>query len=117
MDIPKQIQDKINQFQGLQNQLQAVVVQKQQLTLQNAEIENAITALGKVEKQKVYEAVGPLFIETDKKTSETKLGEDKEVISTRIQMLGKQEKKLTEKLKELSMEIQTELQRGGITAG
>lgn len=117
MNIPKQVQDKINQFQGLQNQLQAVVVQKQQMILQNADIENAMKALEKVEKQKVYEAVGPLFMETDKKTSEKKLSDDKEVISTRIQMLEKQEKKLTEKLKELSTEIQTELQSSGVTAG
>ncbi|MBN2014770.1 MAG: prefoldin subunit beta [Candidatus Altiarchaeota archaeon] len=117
MEIPKQVQDKINQFQGLQNQLQAVVLQKQQMILQNADNENAITALEKVDKQKIYEAIGPLFIETDKETTEKKLKDDKEVITTRVQMLEKQEKKLTEKLKELSAEIQTELQAGRVTAG
>jgi chaperonin cofactor prefoldin len=33
MDIPKEVQDKLAQFQNLQNQLQMIVLQKQQLTL------------------------------------------------------------------------------------
>ncbi len=117
MNIPKQIQDKVNQFQGLQNQLQAVVMQKQQLMLQSAEIDNTLTTLEKINDERIYESVGPLFIETDKPASEKKLGDNKEIINTRIQMLEKQEKKLTDKLRELSAEIQTDLQGSGITAG
>lgn len=117
MNIPKQIQDKVNQFQGLQNQLQSIALQKQQLILQSADIDNALAALEKIEKEDVYEAVGPLLIETDKKTSEKKLKENKDVVNTRVQMLEKQEKKLTEKLKELSAEIQTDLQGSGIVGG
>lgn len=118
MEISKQTQDKISQFQNLQNQLQAVILQKQQMTLQVADIDNALTALQKVDKQKVYEAVGPLLIETTKEESQKKLQENKEVTEARIQMLEKQEKKITEKLKELGAEIQTEI-RGGTppTAG
>ncbi|RLI88544.1 MAG: prefoldin subunit beta [Candidatus Altiarchaeales archaeon] len=117
MDIPKQIQDKVNQFQGLQNQLQAIVLQKQQLILQSTDIDNALTALEKIDKERLYEATGPLLIETDKPTSEKKLRENKDVINARIQMLEKQEKKLTDKLKELSTEIQADLQGSGIMGG
>jgi prefoldin beta subunit len=116
MDVPRQIQDKINQFQTLQNQLQAVMMQKQQMTLQSADIDAALAALEKTDKQKVYEAVGPILIETTKADSEKKLKENKELMTTRVGMLDKQEKKLTEKLKELSAEIQSEI-RGGASAG
>ena len=110
MEMPKQIQDKINQFQGLQNQLQAIVMQKQQFSLQTTEIENAINALKEVDKERVYEAVGPILIEKDKKAADEKLQEQSELIKTRLAMFEKQEKKLTEKLQELSQEIQSGLQ-------
>jgi prefoldin beta subunit len=89
------------------------MMQKQQMTLQTADIDNALAALEKVDKQKVYEAVGPLLIESTKADSEKKLTESKEMIAARTQMLDKQEKKLTEKLKELSSEIQSEIRGGG----
>jgi prefoldin beta subunit len=117
MDIPKQIQDKVNQFQGMQNQLQAVVMQKQQMILQSAEIDNALKALEKVDKEQVYEAAGPLLIESKKATSEKKLKESKEVIDARLKTLEAQEKKLSERLRELGTEIQMDLQGSGITAG
>jgi prefoldin beta subunit len=117
MEVPRQIQDKINQFQTLQNQLQAVMMQKQQMTLQSADIDSALTALEKAGKPKVYEAVGPILIETTKEDSEKKLKENKELMTTRVVMLEKQEKKLTEKLKELSTEIQSELRGGTQDAG
>ncbi|HDH41217.1 MAG TPA: prefoldin subunit beta [Candidatus Altiarchaeales archaeon] len=117
MDIPRQVQDRINQFQGLQNQLQAIVLQKQQLILQSTDIDNALTALKKIDKERLYEATGPLLIETDKPTSEKKLRENKDVINAKIQMLERQEKKLTEKLKELSTEIRADLEGSGIVGG
>ncbi len=117
MNMSKQLQDKINQFQGLQNQLQSLIMQKQQMTLQSADIENALKALEGVDKQKIYTAVGPLFIESEKEETEKKLKEQKEILETRIQMFDKQEKKLTEKLKNLNLELQAELQSGAIQGG
>lgn len=107
--IPKQVQDKLVQFQGLQNQLQLTSMQKQQLVLQSADIENALSALEKTSIERIYKIAGPLIIETNKQDSEKKLREDKEVTETRIKMLEKQEKKLTEKLEELRTELQNML--------
>ncbi len=110
--IPKQLQDKIAQFQTLQGQLQMISMQKQQLFIQSAEIDNALKALEDVSGEKVYRAAGPLLIETTKADSEKKLKEDKELAGTRLKMIEKQETKLTEKLEELRSELQTMMKPG-----
>lgn len=104
--MPKQLQDKLAQFQTLQNQLQLTSMQKQQFFLQSAETDNALKALEEASSEKIYRTAGPLLIETTKDASEKKLKEDKELAETRIKMLEKQEKKMIEKLDELRTEIQ-----------
>lgn len=110
--IPKQLQDKIAQFQALQSQLQMMSMQKQQIMMQSMDSENALKALEGVTGEKVYRVAGPLLIETTKDASEKKLKEDKELCDTRIKMIEKQEAKLTEKLDELRNELQTLMKPG-----
>lgn len=119
--IPKEAQDKIAQFQGLQNQLQMISMQRQQLILQSADVDNALTELENVTGEKIYEAVGPLLIETNKESSGKKLRDNKEMVSTRIKILEKQEQKISNRLNELKTELQSLLrigeERGVVTAG
>lgn len=105
--IPKEVQDKLAQFQGLQNQLQMISMQKQQLMLQSADIDNALAELEKITVEKIYEAVGPLLIETNKEVSEKKLKDNKEIVNTRIKILEKQEQKGSSRLNELRTELQS----------
>ncbi len=119
--IPKEVQDKLAQFQGLQNQLQMISLQKQQFMLQSAEIDNALAELEKTSEGKIYEAVGPLFIETNKEGSNKKLKDSKETVGARIKILEKQEQKINARLDELKTELQELLKSGEgtglITAG
>jgi prefoldin beta subunit len=113
MDIPPQVQDKLAQFQTLQQQLQLLGLQKQQLLVQGNDVDNALEELGKIsEKEKVYRAVGMLLIESSKSESEKALKEEKELGDTRVKILEKQEKKLTEKFDELRKELQAMLGKG-----
>ena len=89
-----------------------ISMQKQQLFIQSAEIDNALKALEGVSGEKVYRAAGPLLIETTKADSEKKLKDDKELSATRLKMIEKQETKLTEKLDELRTELQTMMKPG-----
>lgn len=108
MDLSPQVQDKLAQFQTLQQQLQLVALQKQQLNAVKNEAENALTELSKIsEKQKVYKAAGMLLIESSKGDSEKTLNEEKELSETRIGVLERQEKKLSEKYEELRKELQS----------
>lgn len=106
-EIPKQLQDKLAQFQTLQQQLQMISMQKQQMVLQNAEIENAQKELEEFKEGKVYRIVGPLLVETSKGDSEKKLKDDQDLNKTRIGVLERQEKKLAEKLNEMRTELQS----------
>ena len=113
MDVPKNIQDKLAQFQGVQNQLQVLGSQKQQLVMQNMEVDNASEEVGKAGGGKIYKAAGSLLIETNKKDSEKYLKETKDTVDTRVKILEKQEKKLTDKFTELKGELESMLGQGG----
>ncbi|MBD3260906.1 MAG: prefoldin subunit beta [Candidatus Altiarchaeales archaeon] len=112
MDVPKQVQDKLAQFQNLQNQLQMVATQKQQFMLRNADIEGASQELSKAGEGKIYRMAGTLFVETNKGDCEKNLGEEKESNESRVNVLENQEKKLTQKLNELKGELQGMLGQG-----
>lgn len=111
--IPKQLQDKISQYQNLQGQLQLASMQRQQVSMQAADIVNALKALEEAGHGKIYRAAGPLLIEAGKEASVKRLNEDKELAEAREKMLEKQEKKLTEKFEEMRQEIQGMLKSMG----
>ena len=120
MEIPKQVQDKLAQFQGLQNQMQMVLMQKHQLNVRQKEIELALEELGKVKNEKIYRIAGSLLIETNKKDSKKSLGDDKEITETQIKVMEKQENKLRSKIEGLNAELQNMLrgvETGGVGAG
>ena len=66
-EIPNELQNKIAQFQTLQQQLQMVAMQKQQLGMDKAESEDAVEQLTE-SKGDVYKSVGPLLIKAEKTT-------------------------------------------------
>ena len=105
--VPKQVQDKLMQFQNLQQQIQLISLQKQQMMLQNTEIENSKKELEAMKEGKVYRIVGPILIESSKDETVGKLGEDFELNKTRISVLEKQEKKMAEKMNEMRNELQS----------
>lgn len=119
MEIPKQVQDKLAQFQGIQNQMQMMALQKQQLILQSTDLDNALAEVGNATgKEKIYKMAGPLLIETNKDESMKNLQEKKELADTRIKVLEKQEKKIGEKFEGLRGELQMMLQgKGGGNLG
>ncbi|MCX6695861.1 MAG: prefoldin subunit beta [Candidatus Altiarchaeota archaeon] len=105
--MPKQLQDKLAQFQTLQQQLQIMSLQKQQMVMQNGEMENAQKELSAIKTGKVYRIIGPILVETTKEETEKKLKDDFDLNKTRIEVLEKQEKKLAEKLNEMRSELQS----------
>lgn len=106
-EIPTQVQDKVTQFQSLQQQLQMIVAQKQQFILRAKDTDNAIEELGGMKEGKVYKVSGPLMMEASIEKSKKDLAEEKETAEARIKILEGQEKKLTEKLKGLGEELQS----------
>nr|WP_206203337.1 MULTISPECIES: prefoldin subunit beta [unclassified Thermococcus] len=100
----------LGQLEGYQQQLQLVIQQKQKVQLELTEAKKALEEIEKVEEGTViYKTVGTLIVKTDKAKALEELKEKVETLEVRLNALERQEKKLNEKLKELTQKIQTAL--------
>ena len=117
VELPPQIQEQLARLQQLQQTLQAVTSQKQQLEIEVAESERAVSELGKLGDQSVvYKSVGSLLLRSDKQTLLNELKERKELLGTRITVLGRQEDRTKERIKELQEKLQERLRTSGSSA-
>ena len=105
-EIPPWLKEQISRLQQLQQNLQAIMMQKQQIEAESIEIEKATEELKKIEEADVvYKNVGPLLIKTKKSDTLRELEEKRELSNTRLMVLGKQETRVKENLKEVENKI------------
>jgi len=110
VELPPQLQEQLARLQQLQQTLQAVMSQKQQLEIEVSETDKAVSELDKVTDQTpVYKSVGSLLVKADRQTLLTELKERKELLGTRITVLGRQEERTKERIKELQDKLQEKL--------
>ena len=91
----------LEQFQALQQQLQAILIQKENLKLQMLEIDKAMEELGVSKGIKAYKIVGPIMVQKDLKKLKDELKERKDNFDLRTKTLEKAEERITKKLKEM----------------
>ncbi|NJE06487.1 prefoldin subunit beta [Thermococcus sp. M36] len=109
-NVPPQVQAMLGQLENYQGQLQLVIQQKQKVQLELTEARKALEELEKVEDgTTIYKTVGTLIVKTDKAKAVEELKEKVETLEVRLSALERQEKKLNEKLKELTAQIQSAL--------
>lgn len=112
-EIPPWLREQLSRMQQLQQNLQAIMMQKQQLEAESVEIEKATEELKKSEQDEaVYKSVGPLMIKTKKDDTLKELGEKKDLANTRLVVLGKQETRVKENLKEVENKINEMIRMG-----
>ena len=105
-ELPPWLKEQISRLQQLQQNLQAIMMQKQQIELEIVETERALEELNKTStSDSIYKAAGPLLIKSEKDTIEKELGEKNELANTRVMVLGKQESRVKENLKEVENKI------------
>jgi prefoldin beta subunit len=105
-ELPPWLKEQISRLQQLQQNLQAIMMQKQQVELEIVETERALEELNKITtSDSIYKAAGPLLIKSEKDTIEKELSEKKELANTRVMVLGKQESRVKENLKEVENKI------------
>ena len=105
-ELPPWLKEQISRLQQLQQNLQAIMMQKQQIELEIVETERALEELNKTTtSDSIYKAAGPLLIKSEKDTIEKDLTEKKELANTRVMVLGKQELRVKENLKEVENNI------------
>jgi prefoldin beta subunit len=112
-ELPPWLREQLTRLQQLQQNLQAIMMQKQQLEAESIEIEKATEELKKSEENEaVYKSVGPLLIKTKKDETLKELDEKKDLANTRLVVLGKQETRVKENLKEVENKINEMIRAG-----
>jgi prefoldin beta subunit len=117
-ELPPWLREQLSRLQQLQQNLQAIMMQKQQVELEIVEIDRALDELRKLEgnNTSVYKSAGPLLIKTNRDDVLKELEEKKELSNTRLTVLGKQETRVKDNLKEVENKINTmirQMQAGG----
>ena len=98
---------KVNQLQLLQQNLQNILLQKQQLESQLVELDSALTELKTTEK--AYKIVGKIMITADKTGLSADLAQRKDITAIRLQNFSKQEEKLKQSIDAVQKEVMEEL--------
>jgi len=111
VELPPQVQEQLARLQQLQQTLQSVVTQKQQLELELNETGKALSELEKsTDETPVYKSVGSILVKSNRQSLMVELNERKELLTTRVTVLGKQEERTRERLKEVQEKLQERLQ-------
>lgn len=108
--LPPQVQERLLRLQQVQQTLQSVLTQKQQLELELTETEQALSELEKMDEAAIiYKSIGSLLVKAEKAKVATELTDRKDLLSTRISVLGKQEERLRTQAKDLQARLQKDL--------
>ncbi len=105
-ELPPYLREQLARYDQAQQNLQAVLVQKQQVELELNETEKALEELGKAsDSEAIYKFAGNLLVKVQRDAVLKELVEKKELGNTRKMVLAKQETRFRESLKELQTKI------------
>jgi prefoldin beta subunit len=108
--LPPQVQERLVKMQRLQQTLQSILAQKQQVDIESSETEQALGELQKMTDDAViYKAMGTILVRTERAKMVTELTERKDVLNTRVTVLGKQEERLRNQLKDIETQLRQDL--------
>jgi prefoldin beta subunit len=117
-ELPPWLKEQLSRMQQLQQNLQAIMMQKQQVEIEIVETDRALEELKKIETDDiVYKSAGPLLIKSKKEDLLKELGEKKELSNTRAMVLAKQETRVKDNLKEVENKINQMIRGTQGTAG
>jgi len=108
--LDAETQKKIQEFQIIEHNLQALIMQKQAFQL---ELNESLNALEEVKKtnDEVYKVTGSIMLKASKDTIMKELEEKKKILELRLSTIEKQEKLLESKAKELQEEAKKSLEK------
>lgn len=95
----------LTEFQFFQQQLQAIVMQKENLKVQNLELDVALDELEKTKEKDALKIVGPILIKKSITELKKEMQDKKEDINVKIKTLEQTEEKITSKIKELEPKV------------
>ena len=105
-ELPPILREQLARYDQTQQNLQAVLAQKQQVEMELGETEKALEELAKAgDSEAVYKFAGNLLVRVKKDDVTKELTEKKELANTRKMVLAKQETRFRESLKDLQTKI------------
>ena len=105
-ELPPLLREQLARYDQTQQNLQAVLAQKQQVEMELGETEKALEELAKAgDSEAVYKFAGNLLVRVKKDDVMKELTEKKELANTRKMVLAKQETRFRESLKDLQTKI------------
>ncbi|MGH2638612.1 MAG: prefoldin subunit beta [Rhabdochlamydiaceae bacterium] len=117
-ELPPWLREQLARFEQAQQNLQAILVQKQQVDVESSEVDRALTELRKAsEDDTVYKSAGNILVRAKKEDLLKDLEERKELAGTRATVLGKQEQRVRETIRELQVKIEGALKGTGSSSG
>ncbi|MGI0078189.1 MAG: prefoldin subunit beta [Nitrososphaerales archaeon] len=106
-EIPPWLREQLARFEQLQQNLQSILVQRQQVEIESSEIGKALEELKKAsDTDAVYKSAGNILIRSKKDELIKDLEERKELSGTRTAVLTKQEQRVRENIKDLQAKIE-----------
>ena len=103
MTVSKEAQEGIQRLQMLEQNMQALNMQKQQFQAQLFEIEGALKEIDTAPT--AYKIIAGVMIGVKKADLQKELKDKKDLLDLRVQTLEKQEKQLKEKAKSLQQDV------------
>ena len=110
MEMDEQTQQKIQELQGMEQNLHGLVMQKQAFQMELTETENALKEVAS-SKDDVFKLVGNIMIKTDKKATEDDLTKKKDLLALRLKSIESEEKDLTDKAEALKTDVMAKIQQ------
>ena len=116
--MPPWLQEQIGKMQQSQQNLQSILMQKQQVEMENVESDRALEELKKAsDEDQVFKYAGSILIKSNKKSLIDELEEKKELSKTKSVVLAKQEERLKASLQEQEQKIQEMLKNPNPPSG
>jgi prefoldin beta subunit len=103
---PPWIREQVSRLQQIQQNLQAIMMKKQQIEQETAETDRVIEEIKKMdEDNEIYKSYNTLLIKSKREDILKDLNEKKDTLKIRMEVVEKQEKRVSDNLKEVENKI------------
>lgn len=103
-ELDKETQEKIQQLQGFEQTLHALLMQKQAFQMELSETENALTEITR-SNDDIFKLVGNIMIKSNKENIEQELKKKKDLLTLRLKSIKTQESDISKDVEEIKKEV------------
>jgi prefoldin beta subunit len=104
-DLPPWIKEQVSRLHQIQQNLQAIMMKKQQIEQEISKTDRVIEEIKKIDEDKVYKRYNTLLIKAKREDILKELKEKKYTLNIRMEVIEKQEKRVSDNLKEVENKI------------